>query len=248
MQAGAGEVLDDDGRRRRARSSRRRPRARGDRPPAGRGAARRPLLSGSGGQATPGRPNSQPWPKSTSAARRTASSSGRSTPSATTRAPTSRANATVARRTAWRESSRSTPVTMPRQSLRKSGRISATYSSDVKPAPASSTAISAPRAIHGRRRSWMRRMSCTASCSVSSITRREGRRSASSARPGWPSASGATLTNSRRPCGGSPASVMAAQQATSRSSRRPVRAAAASVTSGGSATRPGGEGKRARPS
>ncbi len=30
---------------------------------------------------------------------------------------------------------------MPRHSLRKSGRISATYSSDVKPAPASSTAI-----------------------------------------------------------------------------------------------------------
>ena len=68
------------------------------------------------------------------------SSSGRSTPSATMRAPTSRANATVARSTAWRLGSRSTPVTMPRQSLRKSGRISATYSSEVKPAPASSTA------------------------------------------------------------------------------------------------------------
>ena len=47
-------------------------------------------------------------------------------------------------------------MTMPRQSLRKSGRISATYSSEVKPAPASSTAIRAPRAIHGRSRSWMR--------------------------------------------------------------------------------------------
>ena len=54
--------------------------------------------------------------------------------------------------------SRSTPATIPRESLRKSGRMSATYSSEVKPAPASSTATSAPRAIHGRSRSRSRRV------------------------------------------------------------------------------------------
>ena len=144
--------------------------------------------------------------------------------------------------------SRSTPATIPRESLRKSGRMSATYSSDVKPAPASSTATSAPRAIHGRSRSrssaWFR----TVSCSVSSITSRDGSLPASSSSPGWPSASGERLTHSSRPWGGTPAAAIARQQATSRSSRRPARAAAASVTSGGSATRPGGVGKRARPS
>jgi hypothetical protein len=117
------------------------------------------------------------------------------------RAPTSRANATVARRTAWRLASPSTPVTMPRQRFRKSGRISATYSSDVKPAPASSTATSAPRAIHGRSRSRSTAMFWTASCSVSSITSREGSRSATVAKTPWPIRSGETLTNSSRPVG-----------------------------------------------
>ena len=139
-------------------------------------------------------------------------------------------------------------MTMPRESLRKSGRSSATYSSDVKPAPASSTATSAPRAIHGFRRSRSWTVFWIASCSVSSITSRAGSRSASSSSPGCPSASGATLTNSSRPAGGAPASLIAAQQATSSSSRTPSRPAAASVTSGGSATSPGGVGKRASPS
>ena len=99
--------------------------------------------------------------------------------------------------------------------------MSATYSSEVKPAPASSTATSAPRAIHGRSRSRSSAWLSTVSCSVSSITSRDGSLPASSSSPGWPSASGERLTHSRRPWGGTPAAAIARQQATSRSSRRP---------------------------
>jgi len=110
---------------------------------------------------------------------------------------------------------------MPRESLRKSGRISATYSKEVKPAPASSTATSAPRAIHGRSRSRNSALLSTVSCSVSSITSRDGRRPAISSSPGWPSDSGERLTHSRPPSGGAPAAAMADQQASSSGSRSP---------------------------
>ena len=145
--------------------------------------------------------------------------------------------------------SRSTPATMPRESLRKSGRMSATYSKrgeararvvdrdqraarDPRPQPLAQQRVVEHRVLlgeldHEPRRQLARQLE----------------------QPGMPERLGREVDPQQatvgRDAGGGdrpPArdlEVVAQARA---------RAAAASVTSGGSATRPGGVGKRARPS